>query len=557
MKKLLALLLALIMVLSFAACGNSNGETKTSEPPATSNTDDKNTANNPSTENTDENKEAAEGSVRDGAYVPSDETLYVACKGNPTGICFLTVNAVSYNNPTLSSMYDRLLRFDYDTNSVVPMLATEWEYIDDTHVRFHLRDDVYSHAGDHFTASDVIYTVTTGKESGLLSNYYEMFNLEECKVEDEYTVVLATNNVEPYFLYNMSNTPLSMVVEASVEKSGGLEAQSKFPDACTGPYKFVEWSDGSYIKLERNEEYWDGPAYYKDVEIRIITDASARVMNLESGDVDIALDPDTNQVAILDGNEAFQIINAPTSNVTTMYLNCTKAPFDDVNVRRAIALALNYEANVAIAAGGYGTAVDSFLPGRNGAYVSPADGGYETNFRYDVEAAKAALAESGYPDGFSFTLIYAENAIFSSYGELIQNQLGQIGIDVKLESMASSVFYERCSAGDFDAQIVNSSNPDPAIQLRYFDKRIDFKTMRGGCGYVGGSDELLALIDEAKITLDADRSRELYTQIQAIIADECPEIPLYSPTKVCAADSDIKNINVCYFGDINWSRAYK
>lgn len=555
MKKLIALLLAVAMVFCLAACGGEKTPT-TSKAPAQETTDPKNEASNPSAAG-EGDKTNAEGAVRDGAYVPSDETLYVACKGNPTGVFFLTVTAVSFNNPTLSSMYDRLVRFDYDTNSVVPMLATDWEYVDDTHVRMHLRDDVVSHAGDPFTASDVIYTLKTGQESGMLSNYYSMFNLDECKVEDDYTVIIATNNVEPYLLFNLSNTPLSMVVEASVEKSGGLDAQSKFPNACTGPYKFVEWSDGSYIKLERNEEYWDEPAYYKDVEIRIVTDASARVMNLESGDVDIALDPDSNQLATLVGNDKFQVINAPTANITTMYLNCTKAPFDDVNVRRAVALAINYEANLQIGAGGYGTITDSFLPQRNGAYVSAVDGGYETNFRYDVEAAKAALAESAYPDGFEFTLIYAENAIFNSYGELIQNQLGQLGITVKLESMASSVFYERTSAGDFDAQIVNSSNPDPAIQLRYFDKRIDFKTMRGGSGFVQGSDELLQLMDEAKVTLDPATSKEIYTKIQAIIADECPAVPLYSPTKTCAADSDIKNINVCYFGDINWSRAYR
>ncbi len=550
MKKTVAILLALIMVMSLAACGSS-GSTPSPAPdsPSTQAPAD----SNPSAPS--ENVAAPEKG--DGVYTPSDETLVVAHKGNPTGLCFLTVSAVSVNNPTLCTLYDRLLAYNDETNSVDPMLATEWEYIDDTHVRFKLRDDVYSHSGHQFTAEDVIYTVTTGQESGLLGNYYSMFNLAECKAEDDFTVVLATNDVDPYFLYTLSNVPLAMLVKETVDADGGLEAQGLHPTAGTGPYKFVEWSDGSYIKLERNEDYWGGTPYYKNVEIRIITDASARVMNLESGDVDIALDPDATSVSILEGNDAYSIINLPTSNISGIYFNCTKEPFNDVNARRAVCLALNYEANLAIATGSFGELSDSFLPKASSAYVSPEEGGYESYFHFDLEAAKAALAESAYPDGFSFELIYAENPTWNAFAEMIQNQLSELGITVKLVPLASTVFYDYTSSGNFDAHMVNSANPDPAVQLRYFDKRIDFTTMRGGSGFVDAPDELLELMDNAKVALDDGESRELYTQIQAIINEYCPVAPLYSPNKVCVSDSDILGLKLTEFGDIDIAGAYK
>ena len=490
-------------------------------------------------------------------YTPSDETLVVAHKGNPTGLFHLNISAVSVNTPISETLYDRLVSYDGETNSVGPMLATEWEYIDDTHVRFKLRDDVVSHAGDPFKASDVIYSIQTAVDSGALGNYFGMFNLEECQVEDDYTVVLATKNVEPYFLYTLSNVPLGMVVQASVEANGGIEAQALNPVAGTGPYKFVEWSDGSYVKLERNENYWGDTPYFKNVEIRIIGDASARIMNLESHDVNIALDPDTIQLAGLEGNPEFTIINYPTSNSTDLLMNCSKAPFNDEHVRRAVSLAMNYEANLMIAASGYGSLSDSFLPLASSAYVSAEDGGYQSYFHYDLEAAKAELAQSAYPDGFEFELLYAEAPAFNTYGEMIQNQLGELGIKVTLVPVASTVFYDYVTAGDFDAHIVNLANPDPAMILRDFDSRIDFKTMRGGCGWVDAPQELLDLMDEAKVTLDPDKSKEVYGKIQKIINEACPAAPLYSPNKVCAADSSIKGIILTEFSDIDFSKAYR
>ena len=536
MKKIFTVLLAIILTMSFAACGNNAGEKEDggSKEPAVS-----------------------QPIAGDGNYTPSDETLVVAHKANPTGLCFLTVAAVSANSPTMQTLYDRLLEYNHETNTVEPMLATEWEQIDDTHVRFKLREDVYAHDGSHFTANDVLYTVTTGQESGLLSNYYGMFNLAECKVEDDYTVVLATNEVDPYMLYTLSNLPLGMVVEEAVNAGGGLEAQGLKPTAGTGPYKFVEWVDGSHILLERNEEYWGNPAYYKNVEIRIITDASARVMNLESGDVDIALDPDTAQVGILEENANVNVISLPTSNITTMYLNCTKAPFNDENVRKAISLALNYEANLTIAIGGYGELTDSFLPISSSAYVSAEDGGYTSYFHYDVEAAKEFMAQSAYPNGFDFELIFAENPGLSSYAELIQNQLSQIGINVTISPLSSTVFYDYTAQGNFDAQISNASSPDPAIQLKYFDGRIDFQTLRGGCGWVDAPEELYELMDKAKVALDEAESEELYAQIQKIINEACPSVPLYSPSKLCATDSDIVGIRLTEYGDIDFSQAYR
>ena len=548
MKKLIALLLALVMVFALCACGGSKTETPKTETKTDA----------PKTETkTDAPKAEAPAATAlpdqgSGEYEASDETLVVANKGNPTTLCHLTATAVSANNATLSSMYDRLVDYDYENNDVKPMLAESWERIDDTHVRFHLRKDVVSHAGDPFTASDVIFTVTNGQEGGMLSNYYGMFDLPECKVEDDYTVVLASKTPDPFFLYTLSNTPLAMIVEASTKKDG-LEAQALNPTAATGPYKFVEWNDGSYVKLERNENYWGKTPYYKNVEIRIITDASARVMNLESKDIDIALDPDVNSMLALEGNPDFTIVDLPTTNITTIFMNCSKEPFTDVNLRRAIACAINYEANLKVAVGSRGKTTDTNLPVNSVMYKSQPDSLYH----YNVDKAKEYLAQSNYPNGLTVELLYAENPIFGKYAEMVQEQLAQIGITLTLTPIASKEFDARISAGEFQMEMINASNPDPNVQMKYYDGRIDFKANRGGCGFVDAPQELLDLIDAAKTEIDDAKRAEIFDKLQAMLCDLCPAIPVYSPNKMCVMDSDIMGVTLTEFCDINWSKAYK
>ncbi len=544
MRKIFAVLLVLVLALSLCACGAKKEEAaapeKKEEAPATAVAETKPIA---------EEAPAPAAPKADGPAI-----LKVAHKGDPTSLCHLTVTFGSTNGPVDCLIYDRLVDYDAASASVKPMLATAWEKIDDTHFRFTLRDDVVAHDGvSKFTASDVVYTIKTGVESGMLANYYGGFNVDECKAEDDTHVIVATNAPDPYVLFNLSNIPLGMIVEAAVP-GGDLESQNLLPTCGTGPYKVKEWSQGSYILFEKNDKYWGTEPYYDEVEFKIITDASARVMNLESGDVNICLDPATSQLSLVQDNSAFTIVNYATSQCTTMYLNCTKAPFDDVKVRQAIAQAINYDADLAIAAGGYGYTTDSFLAKTNTGYSAP-DGTVPNYYNYNVEAAKKLMSESGYPNGCSAQLLIMEGASFDAYATLIQQQLAEIGITIEIVPTASAAFYDLLSAGDFQAEIVNSSNPDPAVQVKYFDHRVGFKAVRGGTGWTGPA-ELDTLIDQAKVEMDEAANLALYKQIADIINENAPAIPLYSPNKICIADSNIANIKLTEFGDIDVSKCY-
>ncbi len=514
MKKILAVVFAAAILLSTAACGQKAA-------PAPS-----------------------------AASTKGTQKLVVAHKANPTGLFHLTINNVSANGPIDYLIYDTLVAYDSTKDSFNPSIATKWEYIDDTHIKFTLRNDVVAHDGNKVTAKDVIYTLKTGQESNKVANYYDRFNLAECKAVDDTTVIIATKQADPYLFYTLANNALGIVCEAAVKAGGGPDAQQQKPTAGTGPYKFVSWESGSKLVFARNDKYWGEKPYFDTIEVRIITDASARVMNLESGDVDVAFDPVVSQIKSLD-TKKFTVENVKTKASNIAFFNCTKAPFNDVKVRQAVALALDYESNAQVSMEGYGYVTDSFIPNLNQAYAKP-DGSYTNYYKYNVEEAKKLLKESSQPNGFTFTLKYMENSIFTSLAQLIQNQLKVIGITVNLAPTASSVFYTDASNGNFDMYLAAPSNPDPFVLVNYFDGRISMQKASGGTGWRGPA-ELDALIDQAKVTMDKDARNAIFKKIQAIINENVPCLVLGSQNRVLVCKSDLTGIRYTPFSDIDLS----
>ena len=517
MKKILSVVFAAVILLSTAACG-------TKAPPATSAAP---TAKGP-------------------------QKLVVAHKGNPTGLFHLTINNVSVNGPLGYILYDNLVSYDSTTDTFKPSIATKWEYTDDTHIKFTLRNDVVAHDGKKVTANDVLYTLTTGQKSGKVANYFDRFDLAGCKVVDDTTIIIATKQADPFLFYTLANNALGIVCEASVTAGGGPDAQQQKPTAGTGPYKFVSWESGSKLEFARNDKYWGGKPYFDTIEVRVITDASARVMNLESGDVDVSLDPVLSQVKNLD-TKKFTVENVKTKAINIAFFNTTKAPFNDVKVRQAVAMALDYEANAKVSMEGYGYVTDSIIPNMNQAYAKP-DGSYTNYYKYNVEEAKKLLAASSQPKGFTFTLKYMENAMYNSLAQLIQNQLKVLGITVTLAPTASSVFYTDASNGNFDIYLAAPSNPDPFVLLNYYDGRLTMVQATGGTGWKGPA-ELDTLIDQAKATMDKDARNAIFKKIQAIINANVPSLTLGSQNRVLICDSDLTGIKYTPFSDIDLSHA--
>ena len=546
MKKFLAILLVLVLVFGLAACGtptNNGGNTT----PAPSNTNNASNANE---------SNAAENTTP--APTPAEKkVLKVAFRGDPNGLCHVSIAVGSANTPAHELMMDRLFEYDYKTGEPTPMLATGWEQLTDTTYRVTLRDDVYSWNGDKFTASDVVYTVKSAIDSGKHARYYGNFDVDNFKVEDDTHLIFALKKVDPFIKTTLSNIPYGMLVEASVKAGGGLEKMDgqggNMPNCYTGPYIPYEWSTGSSIKFKKNENYWDkdNQPYFDEIEIISIADATARTEALEAGNVDLVLEPAESQVDLIKSNKNLAVFNYSTTNHHTLFTNTQKAPFDDVNVRRACALALNYDANIQVALGGYGKHSDDILPIGNPMYESPS----ETFYKYDLEKAKEYMAKSKYAGTNPEVEIYYTPQ-HEAYVPLIQQQWKEIGITVKPTPIAQAEFYNTMATGEKQAWIVNNSNPNPYEQLKFYDgEHFNYKDLNGGPGWNGGA-EVTALYDKITSEPDMKKATPYYQELRKILNEEVPSIPLFVYERLAFATSKLDGLILTEVGDINFSKCF-
>lgn len=523
MKKFLAIVLAVVMVLSFAACGEKKQE-----------------------------------------EVAAPKILRVGTKGNPVGMCPLTVAVGSANTPVQQFIYDRLFEYDADKGDIAPMLAKSGEYVDATHIKVVLRDDVKCYDGSTtFKASDVLFSLKLACDTGNASNYFnKYFDIPNFQVVSDTEIILALKSPDPFVLTALSNIPYAMICEAKFTSVDDLKEDK----VCgTGPYILKEWVPDTSVTLVRNENYWAGKPYFDEVQFSIMPEASARNMALEAGDLDLVFEPALTQIEAIEANADLAVYSAPTTNNMTLFLNNKVAPFDDINVRKACALALDYQQNVKVAVNNnkdgdkYGYAIDSMLPKGNKYYVDPKKAGYENYFHYDLEKAKEYMAQSKYKlakggKEMEVELSFAEGATWEAYATLIQQQWAEIGIKVVPAKMKTSAFYDYIAAGKHAAEMINNSSPDPQAQYQFYDHRVDFKAARGGagCEEIPGFD---ALLDGAKSASEEERAK-MYGDIQKILDEFVPSIPLYVPTKVCLTKAGLEGIILTTVGDINASKCY-
>jgi len=403
MKKFLALLLALVMTMSLVACGGNNNAGNDAAGNSDSSSSDKadSSAGDPSTEGVHRDK------------------LTVAISREPKSLIPYGSNDTG-SAPITHQIYESLIMFD-ENMEMVPGLATSWEQIDDTHYRFTLREGVKFHNGNDFTAEDVLYTFEQNTASEATASTIGPIDLANCVIEDDYSIVIALSKAYPAFL-NCCTLDIAAIVDKETMEADA-EAYASNPVG-TGPFKFVEWATGDYIELEANDEWWNGEINFDTLLLRYIPEGSTRAIEAESGGVDIA-HITVSDAANAESSDETDLATFNILNTSFVSFNCSVEPFNNTKVRQAISLALDADAIVAANYRGYAQVAESFLAPDIWGYAD-VESEYEG---YDVEKAKALLAEAGYPDGFTCTMISNAN---QTVAEMIQAQLKEIGITVEL-----------------------------------------------------------------------------------------------------------------------------
>ena len=425
-----------------------------------------------------------------------------------------------------------------------PALAESYEIVSDTEWVFKLRQGVKFHNGQEVKAADVKASLELCKESPQVSQYGDA--VESVEVIDDYTVKITTNGPHSGLLTDLSHHG-NAILPADLIASG--HDFNKEPIG-TGPYKFVAWNKGESIELEANEDYWGEVPAIKHVIWKIIPEGSSRTMALEAGEVDMIIEVESTDLSRLQDNPDIVTVNEPGTGHNWVMINNEKAPFDNIDFRRALASAIDKNAVVQVALNGLGSVSDSMIAE---SFPGVVTDGAPT---YDPEKAKEYLAASGLnPADCGFALICSDDTKLRA-GQVIQSSLKEnLGIDITLESMDLATYLDKTSAGDYQAAIGGYTSSDVLAHSMgvYHSKSI------GGSNKTRLNDpEIDALIDKVKATLDPEENLKVVTELSKALNDTCTQVPIYLKNNVRAYAKGLEGFKMSpsggmYISELSWS----
>ena len=358
----------------------------------------------------------------------------------------------------IKSLYDGLMDYEPGTTTLRPGLAESYELsADGLTYTFHLRADVLFSNGREMVADDVLYSLnrvttpaTQSPAAGFFSSiagFAEMMDgsatsLSGITVVDPLTVQITLSRPDATFLHVMALNFASVVAKEGVEAAG--EDFGKMPMG-TGAFTLAEWTIGQRLVFARNPNYWRaGLPYLDQITFEVGQEPIVALLRLQNGEVDVAGDgipPAKFTEVMADPAQAAQVVEGGQLHTGYITLNVGIAPFDNVAVRQAVNMAVNKDRIVQIINGRAVPATQPLPPTMPG--YTPDYAGYA----YDPEAAKAMLAEAGFPDGFETDLYVMNTDPNPRIAQAIQQDLSEIGITANIQSLAAANVIEAGGAG--------------------------------------------------------------------------------------------------------------
>lgn len=469
MKKIILFLLSIVMVIGLlAGCG---GETKSSD-----------------------------GEKR------NDVKIY--CEGVWTTLDPYGPGATAYVNMYLANQMYECLVYVNDNGEIEPVLAESWTVSDDgLDYTFKLREGVKFHDGETLKPSDVVYSFKRAMSEAPLETYYAP--IESVTEGDGNSVVITLKNPFAPFVSYLENIPI-------VSKKFA-DGKSLLTEECgTGPYKLVSIEMNTECKMTAFDDYWRGKASIQDVLFKVITEGTTAVVAFESGDLDFMFCYNVSAFAPLEASGLYNTALTPTYHTANILLNNKVTPLDNKLVRQALSHATDRETMIKVAY--EGLAQPTYLMANTATFGVNKDKFYN-HYEYDLEKAKALLAQAGYPNGLDLgKMTVISGSYHEKYAQVWQESLSQIGVTIKLEGSESVV--ADCVAHNYVmATMGNGFTSDFAYNSDHYvpDNMANYDNL-----------VVTDLFAKAAKELDSNKRLKYYDEIIDIIFDECPNIPIFN-----------------------------
>ena len=438
--------------------------------------------------------------------------LRAALSGEPDVLDPAT-SAIYTGAQVYEGIFSKLIDMDA-AGKLVPDLATEWSQTDATTWTFKLVTNATFHNGEKFTSADVKYSFERILDPKTASAYAGLYaQIASVDASDPAVAVFHLKSAFGPFLTNLATN--GQIVNQKAIESGD---PARNPIG-TGPFEFVEWVQGDHITVRKNPTYFKaGLPHLDQVTFKFLPVDQSRIDALSAGELDWADGIPLQQVAALASDARFTYVTSPVAGIPDfLTLNSRVAPFDNIKVRQAIALAINRDDIRKVAYLGTGEPGLTEVPTGSVWYDATGIFGAKT----DIAAARQLLADAGFPNGLSVEYLgLSQYPELLKTGQVVREQLKQIGIDMTIKAVDVSVWYDAFVSGNF--QITS------AYQERTIDPDNFYSLVLKSGGPINTSGYanpvVDALIDQAAASADQAERMDLYRQIRTITSSDAPVV---------------------------------
>jgi peptide/nickel transport system substrate-binding protein len=429
----------------------------------------------------------------------------------------------------LELVYEPLVRLDENLR-IVPALAEEWAFSNDGRtLTFKLDPEARFHNGEPVTSRDVkasfnrILDEATGASAR--ANYLSIASID---TPDDHTVVFNLSRPDVPLLTAMGN--INAAIAPASEIAGGAIG---IWAVGSGPFKLEQWEPNVREVLSAHAQWAGGRVGLDGIEILVLPDETAILAALRARQVDFAVLNDPVVATLTPGVAGVSLHRKAGLAYHVLQLNASREPMTKLGVRQAISCAIDRKDVLDAALMGEGEVTGPLtMPGYR------ADPSKLFCYERDLKQARMLMAEAGYPDGFSATVIAAtgEPPTAAAEAQVIQAQLKEIGIKLDIKLMEMNVFVDTWLKGDFDMAVaLNSGRADPyAMYSRYWTRSGNLQTV---AHYI--DDTLDGLMQAGRSETDPKRRQEIFAEVSRHLTEMSPWIWLYTGFSYTAQQSAV------------------